>query len=98
MHFPILLLTTLALLTPALAAPQPYTSTSNSITAADADAEIDIAKRAPTVGWICGRDGTDQATCDKQPPDLRAKFPHCACAVPVIGTVVGGGFTYYVCC
>ncbi len=86
MHLTTILLAAIGLLsTPALSAPQPLTG-----------AGADLSKRG--VGWLCGRDGTDQATCDKQPPDLKAKYPHCACAIPVIGTVVGGGFTAYACC
>ena len=84
MHFATIIIAAYGLLAgPALSAPQPYTGAL-------------VSKRG--VGWLCGRDGTDQATCDKQPPDLRAQYPHCACAIPVIGTVVGGGFVIYACC
>lgn len=88
MHLPTLLLaaTSALLLGPALALPAPEPRT-----------DIDLSKRGG-VGWLCGRDGTDQSQCDKQPPALRAKYPHCRCAIPVIGTVVGGGFTIYACC
>ncbi len=90
MHLPTLLLITtsaiLLLSSPALSLPAP-----------EPRADIGLSKRGG-VGWLCGRDGTDQATCDAQPPDLRAQYPYCRCAIPVIGTVVGGGFTIYACC
>jgi len=91
MHLPTLLLaatSTALLLSPALSLPQ---------SAPEPRTDIDLSKRGG-VGWLCGRDGTDQATCDAQPPDLRAQYPYCRCAIPVIGTVVGGGFTIYACC
>ncbi len=83
MHLPTLLLATTTALSAPAPAPEPRT-------------DVDLSKRAG-VGWLCGRDGTHQSQCDKQPPALRAQYPHCRCAIPVIGTVVGGGFTIYAC-